>query len=73
MKNLRKIYDCETTGEIKDYIASRLNIDAKFVHIDEKDHIYIGRVRRKDLVLERSRHRVQKMENLPWIILYQKS
>lgn len=73
MANLKRVYDCDTIVEMIEFIATRLDIDPKFITIDDNNNIYIGRVRCKQLKLERSTHRVQGVEGIPWIILYQKS
>lgn len=73
MANLKRVYDCDTIVEIIEFIAARLDIDQKLIKIDEDDNIYIGRVRCKQLKLERSTHSVNGVRGIPWIILYQKS
>lgn len=51
----RKVYDCCTIGELKTFIAYRFDIDEKYVRIDGADRIFIGSVRRTDLVVKRER------------------
>lgn len=72
MANLKRVYDCDTITEIKEFLSARLDIDVKFVNVDEDDNIYIGRVKCTNLKIERSTHSVNGIKGIPWIILYQK-
>lgn len=71
MQGLRKVYDCETLEEIIDFLAVRLGVDRRFVHIED-DQIYVGNVHCRNLVLEHDRHWNKEIGPAPWITLYTK-
>ena len=51
----RKVYDCITVGELKDFLAYKFDVDVQYVHIDGADRVFIGNVRRTDLLVKREK------------------